>query len=326
MDEERIADFVSIAGYCRREMTSTPGLRRVLSRSMKGDKADGKGGKAAGQGGKAIGKGGGSDVSRRDRGREQERSRGRARSLSLSHAKWKMGVLSSLRSGSTCSCNRYPALYNRAFRADPIPCPLAVEGLAALKNSSPLRSTAWILIEDPTGFPLQFFTLLGHMSGSAGTQIFAQLAQLLQQFGPAKPTIMVLPPRLPPLMPSLADRRRCRNRLQARNRRCYRLVLSWKTLSCGTASSICEVNPPTLKLVMTNRQGKSSWMPSQWKRRKWDYNCCKDCHLEAILPEYETEWLFTCSDDCRTRYTSLPRTTVGRGWIVQKAPRGLTRW
>jgi hypothetical protein len=30
-------------------------------------------------------------------------------------------------------------------------------------------------------------------------------------------------------------------------------VLSWKTLSCGTSSSICGVNPPTLKLVKTNR-------------------------------------------------------------------------
>jgi hypothetical protein len=64
-------------------------------------------------------------------------------------------------------------------------------------------------------------------------------------------------------------------------------VLSWKTLSCGTSSSICGVNPPTLKLVMTNRQGKSSWMPSQWKSRTWYYNCCKDCHPEAFLPKYE---------------------------------------
>jgi hypothetical protein len=32
-----------------------------------------------------------------------------------------------------------------------------------------------------------------------------------------------------------------------------------------------------------------------------------------------TEGLFTCSDDCRTWYTSLPRTTAGRGWIVRKA-------
>jgi hypothetical protein len=44
--------------------TSTQGLRRVRSCSMKGDKADGKGGKAAGKGGKAIGKGVGSDASR----------------------------------------------------------------------------------------------------------------------------------------------------------------------------------------------------------------------------------------------------------------------
>jgi hypothetical protein len=64
-------------------------------------------------------------------------------------------------------------------------------------------------------------------------------------------------------------------------------VLSWKTLSCGTSSSICGVNPPTLKLFMTNRQGKSSWMPSQWKSRTWYYNCCKDCHPEAFLPEYD---------------------------------------
>jgi hypothetical protein len=30
-----------------------------------------------------------------------------------------------------------------------------------------------------------------------------------------------------------------------------------------------------------------------------------------------TEGLFTCSDDCRTWYTSLPRTTAGRGWTVR---------
>jgi hypothetical protein len=63
-------------------------------------------------------------------------------------------------------------------------------------------------------------------------------------------------------------------------------VLSWKTLSWGTSPSICGFNPPTLKLGMTNRQGKSSWMPSHWKSSKWYHKCCNDCHPEALLPEY----------------------------------------
>ena len=104
--------------------------------------------------------------------------------------------------------NRFPVLYDHAFREDPVPFPLAVEGLSALANSFPLRSTSRILNEAPTVFPSQPFSLLGHMQGPAGAQIFAQLAQLLQHFAPSasQSTITLLPPRLPPLTPALADR------------------------------------------------------------------------------------------------------------------------
>jgi hypothetical protein len=71
MDEESIADAVSIANY---EDFEKEVYTRSPPRSTKGDRADVKGEKAAGRDTRAIGTGNASDASRRDARRDRDRS------------------------------------------------------------------------------------------------------------------------------------------------------------------------------------------------------------------------------------------------------------